>query len=80
VLVLYNVNVVYIVEDCAKMGSQFRRKKKSSHKHSHFVEEEMNEKRRIGNHNWKQASHENQQNIMDTTIEETQDQISNISS
>jgi hypothetical protein len=67
-----------IVENCAKMGSHSKRKNKSSLKCPHFVEEERNAKRRIGNNNQQQASHENQQNIMDTTTEGDQDQRFNI--
>lgn len=67
-----------IVENCAKMGSHSKRKNKSARKCPRFVEEERNAKRRIGNNNQQQASHENQQNIMDTTIEGDQDQRSNI--
>ena len=67
-----------IVENCAKMGSHFKRKNKSAHKCPHFVEEERHVKRRIGSNEQQQASHENQQNIMDTTTEGDQDQRSNI--
>lgn len=76
--VLYNVNAEYIVKYCANMGSQSRRKKKSARKRPRFVEEERNEKRRIGYNIQQQESHENQQNIIITTIEGTQHQRSNI--
>jgi hypothetical protein len=56
-----------IVENCAKMGSHSKRKKKLARKCLRFVEEERNAKRRIENNNQQQASHENQQNVMDTT-------------
>jgi hypothetical protein len=61
-----------------RWGAILREKNKSARKCPRFVEEERNAKRRIGNNNQQQASHENQQNIMDTTTEGDQDQRSNI--
>ena len=63
------------MEDCAKMGSQSRRKKKSTRKRPRFVEEERNAKRRIGNHNQQQADLEGQPNIMDTQFENQDTQM-----
>ena len=44
-----------IVDNCTKMGSHSKRKNKSARKCPRFVEEERNEKRRIGNNNQQQA-------------------------
>ena len=49
--------------------------KKSARKRPHFVEEDRNAKRRIGNHNQQQADLEGQPNIMDTQFENQDTQM-----